>query len=204
MLDLKQMIERSLWAMWYLMFGAAGFWLLAGSVGYWVKHGWLPKDTSGWVQAVGSILAIFVAVIVPAIMKRHETRRRQISEIEAELGAYYQFRNLIQETQDLLWQPIGSRQGGSGYGWNREFVYDRCLNVIERLNILSLKSSKVLFLKHIYDVRMHVMDFIKLIVPDDVSGKADRDRIVEALTEIKSHVSKLIASQTLYLEALDS
>jgi hypothetical protein len=202
MLDLKRMVERSLWAMWYLMFGAAAFWLLAGSVGYWVKYGWLPKDTSGWVQAVGSMLAIVVAVIVPAIMKRHETRRRQISEIEAELGAYYQFRNLVQETQDLLSQPVGSRNGG--YGWSREFVYDRCLNVIDRLNILSLKSFNVLFLKHIYDVRMHVMEFIKLIVPDDVSGPNDRAELVNALTEIKSHVSKMIANQTLYLDALDS
>lgn len=204
MLDRNRMIERSIWALWYLMFGAAAFWLLAGSIAYWVKLEWLPKDASGWVQAVGSVLAIFVAVIVPAMMKKDESRRRKITEIESVVGAYHQFRNLIQETQELLGSPIGSRRTNGAYGWAREFVYDRSLDVIERLNVLSLKSSDVLFLKHVYDVRMLVMEFIKLIFPDDVSGMTDRKRAVDDLSEIKSHVSDLIASETLYLEKLKS
>ena len=203
MFDKNRMIERSLWALWYLMFGAAAFWLLAGSIAYWVKLKWLPKDASGWVQAVGSVLAIFVAVIVPAVMKRDESRRRKITEVESVIAAYYQFRNLIQETQELLGSPIGSRRNGA-YGWAREFVYDRCLDVIERLNILSLKSSDVLFLKHVYDVRMLVLEFIKLIFPDDVSGPANRQKAVNALSDIKSHVSDLIATESLYLETLKS
>jgi hypothetical protein len=185
------------------MFGTAAFWLLAGSIAYWVKLEWLPKDASGWVQAVGSVLAIFVAVIVPAVMKKDERRQRKITEVEGVVGAYHQFRNLIQETQKLLGSPVGSRNNGS-YGWAREFVYDRSLDVIERLNILSLKSSDVMFLKHVYDVRMLVMEFIKLIFPDDVSGMIDRKRAVDDLSEIKSHVSELIASETLYLEKLKS
>lgn len=203
MLDRNRMIERSIWALWYLMFGAAAFWLLAGSIAYWVKLEWLPKDASDWVQAVGSVVAIFVAVIVPAVMKNDESRRRKITEIENVVSAYHQFRNLIQETQELLGSPIGSRNNGA-YGWAREFVYDRCLDVIERLNILSLKSSDELFLKHVYDVRMLVMEFIKLIFPDNVSGLTDRRKAVDDLSEIKSHVSDLITSETLYLEKLKS
>jgi len=203
MLDRNRMIQRSIWALWYLMFGTAAFWLLVGSIAYWVRLEWLPKDASGWVQAVGSVLAIFVAVIVPAVMKKDERRQREITEVEGVVGAYHQFRNLIQETQKLLGSPVGSRKNGS-YGWAREFVYDRSLDVIERLNILSLKSSDVMFLKHVYDVRMLVMEFIKLIFPDDVSGMIDRKRAVDDLSEIQSHVSELIASETLYLEKLKS
>lgn len=197
----KGMSDLTLWALWYLLFGSAIVWLLAGAVGYWVKFGWLPKDASDWVQAIGSVVAIFVAVIVPARMKAHETQRRHIESIEDVVAAFYQFRHLISEAEVVLGSPIGSQNNGS-YGWAREFVYDRCLDIIERLNTLSLKSSNVLFLKLVYDARMEVMEFVKLIYPDNISGPNDRVNIVNALSQLKSEVQGLIASETLYLESL--
>ncbi|KJZ59512.1 hypothetical protein [Pseudomonas fluorescens] len=87
MLDLKfpeQMIVRTLWALWSLFFGGAILWLLVGSVAYWVKHGWLPPDASGWVQGLGSILAIAIAIAIPWNQKRHEAliKAEEIKSVE--------------------------------------------------------------------------------------------------------------------------
>lgn len=74
-------------------------WILVGSVAYWVKNGWLPADTSGWVQALGGLLAVAVAIAVPAWQKNHEVklanlddRRRRIDCVNAVLSL----------TQDLI------------------------------------------------------------------------------------------------------
>jgi hypothetical protein len=197
----KGMNDLTLWGLWCLIFGSAVIWLLVGAVGYWVKLGWLPKDASDWVQAIGSVIAIFVAVIVPARMKAHETQRRHIESIEGVVATFYQFRHLISEAEVVLGSPVGNQNNGSN-GWAREFVYDRCLDIIERLNTLSLKSSNVIFLKLLYDARMEVMGFVNLIYPDNISGPSDRVKIINALSQLKSDVQGLITSETLYLESL--
>lgn len=68
----EKMVERTLLALWFLFMGIAALWLLVGSVAYWVKHGWLPPDAAGWVQAIGAVLAIAIAVAVPIYQKFHE------------------------------------------------------------------------------------------------------------------------------------
>ncbi|MNY08362.1 hypothetical protein D3C86_1412120 [compost metagenome] len=101
----------------------------------------------------------------------------------------------------MLGSPIGGQNNGT-YGWARDFVYGRCLDIIDRLNTLSLKSSNVVFLKLVYDARMEVMGFVKLIYPDNIAGPTDRVKTVNALSQLKSDVQGLITSETLYLESL--
>ncbi|MNF48757.1 hypothetical protein D3C76_703200 [compost metagenome] len=60
----NRFVERTLWALWLLVFGGAGLWVVVGSIGYFNKTGWLPNEASAWVQAIGSILAILVAALI--------------------------------------------------------------------------------------------------------------------------------------------
>jgi len=60
----NRLVERTLWALWLLIFGGAGLWVVVGSIGYFSKTGWLPNDAAAWVQAVGSVAAIFVAAFI--------------------------------------------------------------------------------------------------------------------------------------------
>ncbi|AVO51245.1 hypothetical protein [Ectopseudomonas mendocina] len=87
------LIERVVIFLGVLLAMGSLVWLLVGSVAYWVKHGWLPADTSGWVQALGALLAVAVAIAVPAWQKRHEMklaelqeRRRRIDSVNAVLS----------------------------------------------------------------------------------------------------------------------
>ena len=82
----RKMKDWSLWALWWFLVGGGALWLLVGSVAYWVKKGWLPPDTYGWVQAIGSILALIVAVSVPLYLWKHERKERARAKFEAELG----------------------------------------------------------------------------------------------------------------------
>jgi membrane protein implicated in regulation of membrane protease activity len=93
------LIEKAVVFLCLLIATAAVLWLLVGSVAYWVKHGWLPADTAGWVQALGALLAVAVAIAVPAWQKRHEgklarleSRQRRIDCVNAVLSL----------TQDLI------------------------------------------------------------------------------------------------------
>jgi len=68
----KKLIEPTVWAIWWLIVGGAGLWVIVGSIGFFVKEGWLPNDTSGWVQAIGSIGAILVAIWISGGERRHK------------------------------------------------------------------------------------------------------------------------------------
>lgn len=72
--------ERTLLGLWWLVFGAAAMWLLVGSTAYWVKHGWLPPDTSGWVQAFGGLGAVVAALWVSSAQARAVRIDRQRRE----------------------------------------------------------------------------------------------------------------------------
>lgn len=83
---------------WLIAFGAV-LWLLVGSVAYWVKRGWLPADTAGWAQALGGVLAVAVAIAVPAWQKRHEIQRADQDERKRRIDSVDAVRSL---TQDLM------------------------------------------------------------------------------------------------------
>ena len=60
----KKFVERTIWALWLLVFGGAGLWVVVGSIGFFSKNGWLPTDAAAWVQAIGSVVAILVAALI--------------------------------------------------------------------------------------------------------------------------------------------
>lgn len=61
----QKMMEWTLWAIWWLVIGSAVIWVIVGSAGYWVRVGWVPDAAASWAQALGSILAVVVALAVP-------------------------------------------------------------------------------------------------------------------------------------------
>ncbi|WP_429521054.1 hypothetical protein [Pseudomonas sp. 2725] len=93
------MVTLTLWALWVLFFGTAAFWLLVGSVAYWVKHGWLPPDTSGWVQGLSAIVAIAIAIAVPWYQKRHDLTLKEREKRLLEVARSEQLLCLCQEVQ---------------------------------------------------------------------------------------------------------
>lgn len=93
----ERMVIQTLWAVWALLFGGAALWLLVGSVAYWVKHGWLPPDTSGWVQGLGAILAIAIAITVPWYQKRHDLTLKEQEKRLFEIARSEQLVCLCQE-----------------------------------------------------------------------------------------------------------
>lgn len=98
----ENMVEHTLWAVWALLFGGAALWLLVGSVAYWVKHGWLPADTSGWVQALGSILAIAGAALFPYWHSRVKERGETARTEDLLLSVANHLRNELDLTNQVL------------------------------------------------------------------------------------------------------
>ena len=101
----KKLIEPTVWVIWGLVVGGAGLWVIVGSIGYFGKEGWLPDDTAGWVQAIGSIGAILAAIWISGGERRHrekiekDWRRDSISRgVEASEYA----RKIVQNTIGLF------------------------------------------------------------------------------------------------------
>lgn len=70
----REMGVFTVWWLWLLMLGIPTLWLL---VGVFVHFGVLDKDSPGWVQAVGSIAAVFAAVLIANEQGRQQARERQ-------------------------------------------------------------------------------------------------------------------------------
>lgn len=140
----QKMKERSFWALWWLMFGGAGLWLLVGSVAYWVKHGWLPPDTAGWVQAVGSVLALAVAVSVP-VWQRYRTEQDKSEALVLQRKvACLQTMHLVVELNQFLRETSGR----SRYVALTGSIVDRVAqDHISRLNQIVEKSDDPMLLE---------------------------------------------------------
>ena len=75
--------ESTCWAIWGLIVGGAVLWVVVGSIGYFSKSGWLPSDSSGWAQAIGSVAAIVAAFLIGNIQhKRQLAENKKISELK--------------------------------------------------------------------------------------------------------------------------
>lgn len=94
--------ERFLRALWWLGTATVLFWLLVGSVAYWVKHKWLPADTSGWAQAIGSFIAVGVAIAIPYFQGLRQSMEKKEELRSARLDSYNATRALVEHIQKLF------------------------------------------------------------------------------------------------------
>lgn len=90
----QKFVEPTVWAIWWLIFGGAGLWVVVGSIGYFSKSGWLPIEVSAWVQAVGSVLAILAAILIAG----HDSRVRKSLEVDAKKIALSRAYNVVEDS----------------------------------------------------------------------------------------------------------
>jgi hypothetical protein len=107
--NLREKIARySVTLIWALLFLGSSSWLLVGSVAYWVKKGWLPPDSAGWAQAIGGLLAVIVAIAVPAYQSYHQQKQLQEKDVRSRLDGMQATRALMEH---LLGVQIRLRTG---------------------------------------------------------------------------------------------
>lgn len=70
----REMGVFTVWWLWLLMLGIPALWLL---IGIFAHFGVLDKESPDWVQAVGSIAAVFAAVLVANRQGQQQVRERQ-------------------------------------------------------------------------------------------------------------------------------
>lgn len=92
----SKLIGYAIFSLWALLFLSAASWVLVGSVSYWVKHGWLPPDSSGWAQAIGGLLAVIVAIAVPAFQNFSQSRQLKEKEKLVRLEGIQATRALVE------------------------------------------------------------------------------------------------------------
>lgn len=177
----------SLWALWWILIGIVVSWLLVGSVAYWVKHGLLPPDASGWVQALGAILAVGVAVALPAWQRMGEKKLRQRQQREREITAYLQLEHLTVEVRALLVDK-------GSYLPDNELTA-RCLgDVLSRLNQLTASSYDRHLLKLSLDLRIVVHGFLRLVSPIDKLEQQHRRNLLRETSDILVTIKSYMAS----------
>ncbi|MFJ7811132.1 hypothetical protein ACIQYQ_09860 [Pseudomonas asiatica] len=95
------LVRYLLFSIWALLFLSASSWVLVGSVAYWVKHGWLPPDSAGWAQAIGGLLAVAVAIAVPAFQSLSQARQLREKEDTHRLDNIQATRALIEHVMGV-------------------------------------------------------------------------------------------------------
>lgn len=98
----QRMVEWSLWALWWLIIGSAVIWVVVGSAGYWVRLGWVPDATASWAQALGSMLAVVVALAVPVHLWYRERDDKAIERDEQDQARTAQLIALCSEGVDVI------------------------------------------------------------------------------------------------------
>lgn len=92
----ERMVEATIWAIWWLVVGGAGLWVIVGSIGYFNKTGWLPSEAAGWAQAIGAGVAIVVASFIPMW-------HAKVATVEKQRNLLGVMRVLSDEALEKLW-----------------------------------------------------------------------------------------------------
>ncbi|WP_156342063.1 hypothetical protein [Pseudomonas sp. NBRC 111133] len=129
----SKLIEPTVWAMWAVVVGGACLWVIVGSIGYFVKENWLPTDTSGWVQAIGAIVAIGIAIWVPYRQRRQEANERASAKAELEVSRTEQLNSLNKELEMLV-SDLPYEWAGADYNLTNEMSRKLFEDLIDRLN----------------------------------------------------------------------
>jgi hypothetical protein len=143
----KKLTEPTIWAIWWLVVGGAGLWVIVGSIGYFSRNGWLPNEAAGWAQAIGAGVAIIVASFIPMWHAKVATREKQRNL----LGV---MRVLSDEAMENLWlltnnfiYPHKEQRMMREYLYNkREQDWPGLLDAINKIPISELPpgSAKIL------------------------------------------------------------
>lgn len=96
------MVERTIWALWWLLFAGASLWLMVGSAAYFVRSGYLPPDTAGWAQALGGFLAVAVAIGVPYFQARQALALREVEGREGRAEDCAAVYSIVSHFQELM------------------------------------------------------------------------------------------------------
>lgn len=154
----QKMIEWSLWALWGLLLGGAVLWLLVGSVAYWVRWGWLPADTSGWVQALGTLGAIAVAVAVPIYQRAQDRKERERARLE-------QLSALCSEALEVV-SDLDSEAAFADYDMNNSLRRTVLSDLLQRINEAQLGELNAERMKIGVRLRFMIYDWLKYFAFD--------------------------------------
>ncbi|MCO7557488.1 hypothetical protein [Metapseudomonas otitidis] len=102
----RKLIERSIWAVWFFALCVPLIWLVIGAAAYWVREKFAPAEASGWAQALGGLLAVIVAIAVPAWQAYQARLMREQEERESKADDVNAVYSLVSHFQALLWRII--------------------------------------------------------------------------------------------------
>lgn len=101
----------SIWVVWgFLAIGVLGWALFVVLDFFEVK-----KQAASWVQAIGSIAGIAIAIYVPYMQKQHADKVRKDEGIDASIASHYAALTLINHHIELM-----NRIRDARFGWRTE------------------------------------------------------------------------------------
>lgn len=177
--------------------GYGKYWPLFIVMAYPLVHlPWSSPGAASWVQAIGSLIAIGVAIAVPWRLRLEELKRQAEAQRRAEMGQYFQLSKIIGLINRYSSELKDSR--GSGlYGPNRLLLYGLFQEVQSQLSMLHAASHDRLLMKLVGDTKVALAAFTVRITPDDISGSSDLGRLVDKLSQIQTDADAYMAKEEL-------
>lgn len=177
----SKLVERTLWAMWWLLLVVSSFWLMIGSVSYWVRNGYLPADASGWVQAVGAVVAIGVALVIPLYQRAHEQESRRDAARELEFSRSEQLLSLCEEAYTVV-TTFDAEAAFADYFVSNDMRRAMLNDLLNRLNAAQIVELNPERLAVGVQLRQQLHDWMKYFGGDEIDDVGRLHDRVEART----------------------
>ncbi|WP_074968313.1 hypothetical protein [Metapseudomonas otitidis] len=166
----RKLIESSIWALWLCVLCIPLMWLVIGTAAYWVREKFAPTEASGWAQAFGGLLAVIVAIAVPAwqayqarLLREREERESKVNDVNAVYSLVSHFQALLRRINAVAC----SDTGGMLYCKDATLVKElrAAAEAIQAVQLNSFSGRMVFYLLHLRTAGaffLHVAEKIEL------------------------------------------
>lgn len=126
----------------------------------WPKLPVLDSTSAAWVQAIGSILAIGIAIWVPYSQRELEVKKQVIAKQELELSRTEQLLSICNELHHIV-SVLPSEHAGADYNLTNEMSRKLFESLVDRLNSLQREELNGVRLGLCLKLRMEIYDWLK-------------------------------------------
>lgn len=130
--------------------------------------GWPEWNDAGsqtaatWVQAAGTLIALGIAIAVPARQRSDESRRRREGMLQQRLDHMRAVCGLVAECLRFV-RAVRNDAGGSPHEWSLTISAERGRDLISRARGVALEFLPERYMSAVFDLRSKLFDVVEML-----------------------------------------
>ncbi|WP_313226759.1 hypothetical protein [Stutzerimonas chloritidismutans] len=133
------------------------------------------SEWPAWVQSIGTVAAILVAVMVPAIQRKHQFVAQRERENEADRARFHALYFMVVELSALAL----NKDVGHSYQYDCDVTKGCLLDLLGRLNSVTEGNFDQGLAGFCLDLRIVILDFLRWVSSGQVSHQQRADLLAQ-------------------------